>query len=85
MYHTPGKCFRVIWTLPGHRMARMSISSSKGPFFGQKYAFLAFSPKDAGAKFFRQLIPKGLAQTFPTVYKTLMMYFVSPSLPSPPL
>ena len=85
MYHTPGKCFRVIWTLPGHHIARVSISSSKGPFCVQKYAFLAFSPKDPGAKFFRQLIPKGLAQTFPTVYETLMMYFFPPSLPSPPL
>ena len=66
-------------------MARVSISSSKGPFCVQKYAFLAFSPKDPGAKFFRQLIPKGLAQTFPTVYETPMMYFFSPSLPSPPL
>ena len=56
-------------------MARVSISSSKGPFCVQKYAFLAFSPKAPGAKFFRQLIPKGLAQTFPTVYETPMMYF----------
>ena len=68
-----------------HGWVKMTPKNTKKGQKTPKMPYFSRIPKDPSAIFFRQLFLKRTAQTFPTMYEPLMIYFVWPGLPSAPL